>query len=204
MWNEPSKNPLNVILLFFRFRRLSSNPKFRWKQKSPGFTTTKDFNVTIQYDNKWNLTQCMERFSMDSSHVVVSLTNHKVYRQSYEPITTQSKTCNRRQARENTIVTLASILLLTGYENGPRFDSQSQSKSVQINTMVREANFWVAPRLFLKTRVSPNSLIRKIFFRFVQIKLIFKWKLLQLAWVWKWEFWHLKVTHTLLKTTPYR
>ena len=164
MWNEPSKNPLNVILLFFRFRRLSLNPKFRWKQKSPGFTTTKDFNVTIQYDNKWNLTQCMERFSMDSSHVVVSLTNHKVYRQSYEPITTQSKTCNRRQARENTIVTLASILLLTGYENGPRFDSQSQSKSVQINTMVREANFWVAPRLFLKTRVSPNSLIRKLFF----------------------------------------
>ena len=38
------------------------------------------------------------------------------------------------------------------------------SKSVQINTMVREANFWVAPRLFLKTRVSPNSLIRKLFF----------------------------------------
>ena len=78
---------------------------------------------------------------MDSSNVVVSLTNHKVYRQSYEPITTQSKTCIRRQARENTIVTLASILLLTGYENGARFDSQSQSKSVQINTMVREANF---------------------------------------------------------------
>ena len=141
---------------------------------------------------------------MDSSHVVVSLTNHKVYRQSYEPITTQSKTCNRRQARENTIVTLASILLLTGYENGPRFDSQSQSKSVQINTMVREANFWVAPRLFLKTRVSPNSLIRKLFFRFVQIKLIFTWKLLHLASFWKWEFWHLKMTHTPLKTTPYR
>ena len=38
-------------------------------------------------------------------------------------------------------LTLASILLLIGYENGPRFDSQSQSKSVQINTMVREANF---------------------------------------------------------------
>ena len=57
---------------------------------------------------------------MDSSHVVVSLTNHKVYRQSYEPVTTQSKTSIRRQARENTKVTLASILLLIGYENGAR------------------------------------------------------------------------------------
>ena len=58
---------------------------------------------------------------------------------------------------------LASILLLIGYENGARFDSQSQSKAVQINTIVREANFCVAPCLFLKTRVSPNSLIRKLF-----------------------------------------
>ena len=74
-------------------------------------------------------------------------------------------------------LTLASILLLIGYENGPRFDSQSQSKWVQINTMVREANFWVAPRLFLKTRVSPNSLIRKLFFYVRAIKLIFAWKL---------------------------
>ena len=77
---------------------------------------------------------------MDSSHVVVSLTNHKVYRQSYEPITTQSKTCNRRQARENIKVTLASILLLTGYENGSRFDSQSQRKAVQINTINRKSS----------------------------------------------------------------
>ena len=110
---------------------------------------------------------------MDSSHVVVSrLTNHKAYRQCLNQSQLKSKTCNRRQARENVKVTLASILLLIEYENGARFDSQSQSKAVQENTIVREANISFAPRLFLKKRVSPNSLIQNYFFMFVQIKLI--------------------------------
>ena len=52
--------------------------------------------------------------------------------------------------------------------------------------MKKLGHFRVPPGLCFKTRVGVQPLIRKLFFIFMQIKLIFTWKVVHLASFWKW------------------